>query len=129
MWRATSCCAPGASTPASCCLAFDPKGQWLATPCWDGTLRLRDPHSNKVLALFAHNTADGWDAVHPSGKMLASGSLRSTAAIFATDFREATPQEREHIQKLIARWEDDSYEVREEASEEIRKIGWIAEPL
>jgi WD40 repeat protein len=110
-------------------VAFDPKGQWLATACWDGTLKLRDPHSNKVWASFSDIGGVDWVAVHPSGKALAMCRMRSTVQILDIDLREATLAEKKRIQELIAQWDDDRLGVRDKASQQLEKLGLLAEPF
>jgi WD40 repeat protein len=110
-------------------VAFDPKGQWLATACWDGTLKIRDPHSHKVLAVFADGGGADWVAVHPSGQTLAACRMTSTVDVLAVDLREASGGQQRRILALMAQWEDDRLQVREQASQDLHKLGWMAEPL
>jgi WD40 repeat protein len=111
------------------CVVFDPTGRWLATASWDGTLKLRDHRENKLLANFSGNGVE-WVAIQPSGKrMAASRNVARDVQIFPLDIREPTADEEKRIGELIARWDDDRMEVRDKASQELEKMGWIAEPL
>jgi WD40 repeat protein len=111
------------------CVAFHPKGRWLATASWDGTLKIRDPHSDKVWMNLAEGGGVDWVAVHPSGKMLAVGRMSGTVQVFPVDLREATAEELKRVEQLITLLDDDRLEVRDQASQDLQKFGWIAEPL
>jgi len=110
------------------CVAFDPKGQWLVTPCWDGTVKVRDYQSNKVLANFSVSS-DDWVAIPPGGNVLALGGNAKTVQILPLDLRPANAVEQKRIGELMSLWENDSFDVREKASQDVQKMGPIAEPF
>jgi WD40 repeat protein len=111
------------------CVAFAPKGSWLATASWDGTLKIRDPDKDRVLLSLVGDGSPDWVAIHPSGKNLAVGWLHGKVHVYDLDVRDASAEERQQIQKLIALWEDDRLSVRDQASRELIRLGVIAEPL
>jgi WD40 repeat protein len=111
------------------CVAFAPDGGWLATCCWDGTLKLRDPGSDRVLQGFARGGGVDWAAIHPSGKALAVGRMGNVVLVYAIDVREVGRVARQHIQALMALWDDDRIEVRDKASRDLVALGSVAEPF
>src|SRR5439155_4197366 len=63
-------------------LAFSADGKRLAAAVWDGTVRVWDIPSGKLLHTFRHADRATCVAFHPNGKQLASGSCDNTAKIW-----------------------------------------------
>jgi WD40 repeat protein len=111
-------------------LAFDPQGQWLATASPNASVKLRDLKSDKVWANFSGRGGAVWMTLSPSGKALAVGRITSESAeIYIPDFRATTAEVQKRIQALIEKWEDDSFEIREKASNDLKAMGLVAVPL
>jgi WD40 repeat protein len=56
-------------------VAFTPDGQWLASGCWDGTVKLWDVAKGELLFTWnAHELRVTSVAISPDGKLLATGS-------------------------------------------------------
>src|SRR6185295_7282296 len=68
--------------------------------------------------------------IHPSSNSFASHSGMDTVVnIFPIDLREATPPDEKRVRDLMALWDDDSYDVREKASQDLAKVGSVAKAL
>jgi WD40 repeat protein/serine/threonine protein kinase len=63
-------------------LAFSADGRRLAAGFWDGTVRVWDIKSKKILHTFHHSDRVTCVAFHPNGKQLASGSCDNTAKVW-----------------------------------------------
>jgi eukaryotic-like serine/threonine-protein kinase len=77
-------------------MAFSPDGRCLATASWDGTVRVWESKSGKLLHTFHHGghrqvpgrsapTTVACVAFHPNGRQLASGGSDNTAKIWDLD--------------------------------------------
>jgi WD40 repeat protein len=106
--------------------AMDAKGRWLLTGNPNGYVLLRELRSGKLLLqlrLWVGQQA----ALAPDGLALAAARPRGVY-LFTLDVREPSAAERKRIAELIALLDDDAYEVREKAGNELLKIGVLAEP-
>lgn len=112
-------------------VAIDPKGEWLATAGNDSTVTLRSMEDyDKVLAHYDRIYAYRLLVIHPSGKCFAAHSgMDSAVHIFPIDLDQATPADEKRVRELISLWHEDSYEVREKASQDLAKIGNRAKAL
>jgi WD40 repeat protein len=61
-------------------------------------------------------------------RLVATSGWGTIAHVFALDLHDPAPDEQERIASVIERFQDDSYDVRESAAEEIVRIGLTAEP-
>ncbi len=69
-------------------------------------------------------------AFSASARLIAGcGNFTKTAALVDFSLDPLSAKERQRIQELLAKWEDDSYPVREAATQELRTIGFVAEPI
>jgi WD40 repeat protein len=66
-------------------LAFSPDDCCLATASWDGTARVWEIKSGKLLQTFRHDDRVACVAFHPNGRQLATGSCDNTAKIWDLD--------------------------------------------
>ena len=96
------------------------KGRWLVTAGPHG-VRVREVSSGRTLRTFATWVGPG-AALAPDGQALAVCRY-STVSLFALDNREPTVAERKRIGELIALLDDDAYEVREKAGQELQGLG------
>ncbi len=78
-------------------LAFSPDGQRLAAAVWDGTVRVWDIKSGKLLHTFRHDDRATCVAFHPDGRQLASGSCDNTAKIWDLETGTEVETLRGHI--------------------------------
>jgi WD40 repeat protein len=111
-------------------VAFDPKGQWLATSGGDSSVTLRDLKDyKKTWALYDRILAYRFLAIHPSGKTFAACYGDKVVRIFSIDLGQATAAEEKRIGELIALWSDDRIDVRDKASQDLAKMGGMTKPL
>jgi len=112
-------------------LAFDPMGQWLATAGNDSTVSLRSIHDyDKSLAHYDRIYAYEFLVIHPSSKYFATNSgMDTVVGIYAIDLRQPAPADEKRARDLMALWDSDQYEVRENASQDLAKMGNVARPL
>jgi WD40 repeat protein/serine/threonine protein kinase len=66
-------------------LAFSRDGRRLATASWDGSVKVWDIKSARLLHTFRHGEKATCAAFHPNGRQLASGSCDNTAKIWDLD--------------------------------------------
>lgn len=98
-------------------------GPWLLTGGYDGTIRLWNIETGTLRATFG-----GIGGVHALDYSAATGNLIANSSLFKLPLREPTAAEREQINELLARLDDDSIDVREATCEELIKVGFVAEP-
>jgi WD40 repeat protein len=102
---------------------FSDDGRWLVTGGYDGTIRLWSLETGKMRAMFG-----GIGGVGTLDYSAAAGKLVANSSLFDLTFRDPTANELEQIKLLIARLDDDSYDVREATCKELLKMGFVAEP-
>jgi WD40 repeat protein len=120
--------APGTGRPGP--VAFDPKGQWLATSGGDSSIALRDLQDyKKTWAFYDRILAYRFLAIHPSGKTFAACYGDKVVRIFSIDLGQATAAEEKRIGELMALWSDDSMDIRDKASQDLAKLGGMTKPL
>jgi WD40 repeat protein/serine/threonine protein kinase len=78
-------------------LAISPDGSCLATASWDGTVRVWEIKSGKLLRTFRHSEGVACVAFHPNGRQLASGSGDNTAKVWDLDTGQEVATLRGHI--------------------------------
>lgn len=111
-------------------LAFDPHGQWLATAGNDSTVTLRSiADFSKVLAHYDRIFAYQVLVIHPSSKFFAASSGDRSVAIYRIDLAPPTPADEKRVRELMAQWDNDDHALRENASQELRKMGHVAKAL
>jgi WD40 repeat protein/serine/threonine protein kinase len=82
--------------------AFSPDGRCLATASWDGTVRVWEIKSGKLLHTFRHGDRVACVAFHPNGRQLASGSCDNTAKVWDLDTDREVDTLRGHIGYVMA---------------------------
>jgi WD40 repeat protein len=111
-------------------MGFGSKGTWLVQGgSSDAVITIRAVDGGKARVMQAGSNPY-WVAVHPLGKVLAVTRWPDEeVAILPLDLREPTAEEEKTIQGLIDVWQSDSFKTREQASQDLCKLGWIADPL
>jgi WD40 repeat protein len=112
-------------------IAFDPQGLWLATAGNDASVSIRSLEDyDKVLARYEGVFAYQLLLIHPTSKaFVAHSGMNTLIRVFPLDLQQATPADEKRAQELIAVWDEESYEVREKASRDLAKMGYVAKPL
>jgi len=119
---------PGMPASPHRSMALGPGGRWLAVSSYGATFTLYDAATGDILLSTWVGGGESLD-VSPDGKLLACPrpAFREVL-LFALDVRPPAAAERRRIGELIALLDDESYEVREKASEALAQFGMLAEP-
>jgi len=108
-------------------VTFSPDGELLAVSSWSGGLRLFDTQAFKLSRRIDQIGGVDCAAFSADGRWLAVASRWPGVHVFRAD-AAADPQLQERIRGLLAKFEDDSYDVREQADRELAEIGPPAQP-
>jgi len=109
-------------------VTFSPDGRLLAVASWAGHLTLYDTDSYEPWQRIRDLGGFHWSAFSPDQRWLAVATNQPTVYVFGIR-TEPDGETRAKIQRLLARLKEDSYEVREQATEALAEIGMAAEPL
>jgi WD40 repeat protein len=110
------------------CAAFSPDGRSALTGGYDGTVRIWNVATGELRARFSGTFGvDNLAFSEPAQALAVCGNGRDVA-LFGLTFHDPTANDRNHIQTLLSRWDDDSYDLREATSREMLGIGFLAEP-
>jgi WD40 repeat protein len=109
------------------CAIFTHDGRWALTGGYEGTVRLWDVADGRLRAKFTNIGGVDGLAYSEAAHLLAVCSNGRDVHLFGLDLRQPSDEERRHIAALLARFDDDSYEVREAAGRELLAIGFVAE--
>jgi WD40 repeat protein len=107
---------------------FAPDGRSVLTGAWDGTVRSWDAENGAPR--WRLERSDGVNALGycTSRDMLAIAGMSRRIKLVSPVFRQADVTQQRRLENLLGRLDDDSYEVREDASREILQFGLMAEP-
>jgi WD40 repeat protein len=106
---------------------FTPNGRWVLTGGYDGSIRLWNVDNGEMRARFTGmGGVDGIAFSRTAGTMAVATNAKQVQ-LFALDLRQPTDKERERIRELLGQLDNDAITVREEASKELVKFGFIAE--
>jgi WD40 repeat protein len=121
------------------CLAFTHDGKTLISGGSDGTLLLwdvlqaRDRWQSRPEPPASRELADLWRQLAGDGEV-ADEALRrletapaEAVALVRREVKPASPVEAERLKKLVADLEDERFEVRKRASDDLEKLGELAE--
>jgi WD40 repeat protein len=109
-------------------IAFAGDDRWLLAGTGHGFISLWDTENGEHR--FSLGRTGGVQSMVYSlkaGIVASCGAGGREVTLFELTFQEPTPPELQRIRAIIQKWEDDSYEIREEATREIKQIGMIAE--
>jgi WD40 repeat protein len=109
------------------CVAFSPDGRWALTGGYDGTIRLWDVETGLLRARFSGIGGVNALDFSPKTRTLAAAS-DVVLSFFDLSLSDPPVRERDRIRTLLARLDDDSYDVREAAGKELLRIGFAVEP-
>ena len=107
-------------------VSFSSDGRFFLTSRWDGRVRIQEAASGQLRAVFRGGSQSAALSAD-NGLLITSGW--GAAHVYRTDLRPLSAEREAEVRKLIRRWEDDDYQVREAATREIGLIGLPAEPL
>jgi WD40 repeat protein len=110
------------------CGRFSPDGRWVITGSYDGTTRVWDVETGAARARFGGTGGVHQLALSGPARMMAVCGYGRDIALFELTLREPDARERQRIDTLVARLDDDSYEVREAISKALLEVGFVAEP-
>lgn len=107
-------------------VTFSPDGSLLSVASWAGTLTLFDTKTYKAQHRIHRIGGVNWSAFSPDNHWLAVVSNATKVHVFPIDSSADNTLKKE-IADLLLKLEDDSYEVREQATERLAAIGPAAE--
>jgi WD40 repeat protein len=109
-------------------VAFVPRSRMVATIGYEGAVRMYDSNSGKLLAKLGSAGSEDLSFA-PDGKNVAACGHGPEVKLYAVHIRQASTAEKKRILELITRLDDDDYDVRERASQELQDLGDLAEPF
>lgn len=109
------------------CARFSPDGKWVITGSYDGTTRLWGVESGVARVRFEGTGGVNQLAFSEAARTLAVCGYGRDISLFDLTLAEPTAGERRRVRALMAKWDDDSYEVREAAGKDLLAVGFAAE--
>lgn len=109
------------------CVCFSPDGTLLGAASWAGHFTLFDTATHQKWLRLRPAGGVNYGQFSPDGRWLAVVTNGWTVYVFRAD-RTADKKTKQKVRKLLSRFEDDSYDVREKASRALAAIGPAAEP-
>jgi WD40 repeat protein len=109
------------------CARFTADGRWVITGSYDGTTRLWDVETGEARVRFSGTGGVSQLAFSQAARTLAVCGTGRDISLFDLTFRGPDDAERKRIRALLARLDDDSYDVREATSKALVAVGFAAE--
>jgi WD40 repeat protein len=106
---------------------FSPDGRWVITGSYDGTTRLWNVETGAVRVRLSGTGGVHQLAFSEKAHTLAVCAYGRDISLFDLTFRDPTDKDRERIRTLLAKLDDDSYDLREATSKELLDMGFSAE--
>lgn len=106
--------------------SFSPDGRWLALSTYAGYIVLHDAATWQLWMSFRNGGGAYVAAFSPDGRWLA-GAFGSSVAVYRID-RSADEPTKKEVAALVAKFNDDSYALREAAHRALADVGMMAEP-
>ena len=114
---------------SSQCALITPDDRWVLSGANDGTISVWNLETGDLRTCITDQAGVVGLAMAPSGRVLAACEFTSKhIEIFDLNLAGPTAAQRALIKALMSKLDDDSYEVRETASNEFLKLGFVAEP-
>jgi WD40 repeat protein len=109
------------------CGRFFADGRWVVTGSYDGTTRVWNSETGAERARFGGTGGVHQLAVSAPARLAAVCGTDRHISLFELNLNEPAGKELERIRGLLAKLDDDSYDVRESTSKELLEIGFLAE--
>jgi WD40 repeat protein len=109
------------------CARFSPDGRWVITGSLDGTTRLWSIESGAERARFSGAGGALQMAFGDAAHTLAICAYGRDISLFDLTFRAPGANDLQRIRELLGNLDDESYDVREAASQELLELGFVAE--
>jgi WD40 repeat protein len=109
------------------CAQFAQDGPWAITGGYEGTVRLWNTDTGALRARFSGTGGVHQLALSQAARTLAVCGYGRDVSLFDLDLRAPESKDLGHIRSLLARLDDDSYELREATSRQLLEIGFTAE--
>jgi len=110
------------------CGQFTPDGRSVITGSYDGTTRLWSVETGELRIRFSGTGGVHQLAFCEAAQTLAVCGYGRDLSLFDLNLRAPEGKELERIRTLLAKLDDDSYEVREAVSKQLLAVGFSAEP-
>jgi WD40 repeat protein len=110
------------------CATFSPDGRWAFTGGYDGTIRFWEVESGEMRARFSGIGGVSSFAFSPAARVLADSGYGGHLTAFELNLDEPTATEQGRIRALLAKLDNESYDVRETVGKDLLRIGFVAEP-
>ena len=108
-------------------VGFSRDGRYFFTSSYDGKTRLRDTKTRELR--FAAPGGSDCAAMTRDNRLLVTTGYGTTFNAYRVDFGPPSPQQQQRVLALIRQLDDDDYDIREAAFNEILEIGAVADPL
>jgi len=106
---------------------FSPDGQWILTGGWDNKVRIWAAENGSLRARIGW--FGGYDrlAYAPEHNLLAGTGTGNIVGLYQLNLATPPAAAIAQVQDVLRRFDDDSYAVREAATAEVLKIGFLGE--